>query len=118
MDYSSISLQEIDTNNIGSDIKAINNYGIEILLSKLKSHWINKDNEEIYCDFSFKNFNEGINFINSVAEQSEIHNHHPEIIVKYKNVRIVLTTHDVKGLSIKDFILASRIENIFIEKFT
>jgi len=46
-------------------------------------------------------------FVNVLAETAEQVQHHPDIIIRYSRVTIVLSTHDVKGLTDSDFSLAS-----------
>ena len=46
-----------------------------------------------------------------VAEQL---NHHPEWTNVYNKVIIKLSTHDVGGISAKDFELATRINSLFL----
>lgn len=52
-----------------------------------------------------------------VSELAEQHNHHPEMVSVYTTVRIKLWTHDVQGLSTKDFELAQAIENLVAQAF-
>ena len=64
-------------------------------------------------EFKFKDFKEALNFVNKVGEKAEQENHHPNIyLYGWNKVRITLTTHAIKGLSINDFILASKIDRI------
>jgi len=50
-------------------------------------------------------------FVNRVAEAANETNHHPDIHVeRYRNVRIVLTTHVTGGISDADVALARSIE--------
>jgi len=64
-------------------------------------------------NFKLSNFKQAIEFINRVADIAESENHHPDILLwGWNNVKLTLTTHAVKGLSKKDFVLASRIDQI------
>lgn len=68
--------------------------------------------KKIRHEFKFKNFVEAIGFVSKVADLAEAENHHPNIHVYYNRVVIDLTTHNIKGLSENDFILAAKIENL------
>ena len=68
-------------------------------------------------NFKFRDFKEAINFIDKVADIAESENHHPDILLwSWNNVKLTLTTHAAKGLSEKDFSLASRIDKQTISK--
>ncbi len=83
-----------------------------VYLPQVKDWNIIKD-KLLEKDFSFKNFTEAISFINKVAEVAEIEGHHPDIYLhNYKKVKITLTTHAIKGLSINDFVMAVKINLI------
>jgi len=67
--------------------------------------------------FKFENFKEAIDFINKVAELAETEGHHPDIFLYgYNKVRILLSTHSIKGLSENDFIEATKIDKLLEEK--
>jgi 4a-hydroxytetrahydrobiopterin dehydratase len=75
-------------------------------------HWTKNDNQ-ITKNFSFKNFNEAVDFVNKVAQLAEKANHHPDIFLyNYKNVRLSLTTHAAGKVTEKDYDLASKIDEI------
>ena len=61
---------------------------------------------------SFTNFKEAIDYVNKVGEIAEKHNHHPDIIINYNQVRLSLSTHSVGGLTKKDFEVAREIDAI------
>ena len=51
-------------------------------------------------------------FMNAVAHIAEDMDHHPEWFNVYNRVKISLQTHDCKGVSYKDLVLASVINEI------
>lgn len=93
-------------------------------MSKLTPHQIQAELEElnavsqpkwllsegkIQCVFQFSDFVSAFGFMSQVAIWAEKLNHHPEWFNVYNKVRIELTTHDVGGLSEKDFELARKV---------
>ena len=82
-------------------------------LTLLKTPWdVTKDNKLISKDFKFKDFKEAMEFVNKVADIADEQGHHPDIKISYNKVIIELTTHAIGGLSINDFIIASKIERL------
>jgi 4a-hydroxytetrahydrobiopterin dehydratase len=60
----------------------------------------------------FKGFREAISFVESVAREAEALNHHPDIDIRYRKVRLVLSTHSAGGLTSSDFNLARKLDAI------
>lgn len=56
--------------------------------------------------YQFRDFKEAWEFMEIVAKVADEHNHHPEWLNVYNSVDVVLTTHDLKGISNKDLWLA------------
>ena len=75
--------------------------------------WNEKDNI-ITKTFEFSSYLDGIDFVNEVANLAEQENHHPDIEIVYCKVTISLTTHDVGGLTDKDYKLAKLIDDLNI----
>ncbi len=70
-------------------------------------------NDTIEKTFGFDDFKQAIEFINKVAEIAAAENHHPDILLwNWNNVKLTITTHCIKGLSKKDFDLASKIDRM------
>tara|TARA_B110000438_G_scaffold289019_1_gene323143 strand:- start:101 stop:385 length:285 start_codon:yes stop_codon:yes gene_type:complete len=67
---------------------------------------------KIHKEYFFKNFVEAFGFMSSVALLAERADHHPEWFNVYNRVNIELTTHDVEGLSQRDFKLAAQIDTL------
>jgi 4a-hydroxytetrahydrobiopterin dehydratase len=69
--------------------------------------------DSIEKNYKFSNFRQAIEFINKVADVADAENHHPNILLwNWNNVKLTITTHAIKGLSEKDFALATRVDQI------
>lgn len=68
--------------------------------------------DAIHRRFLFSNFSAAFGFMTRVALEAEKHDHHPEWSNVWRTVDIVLTSHDVKGLSRRDLALAELIDQI------
>jgi 4a-hydroxytetrahydrobiopterin dehydratase len=75
-------------------------------------NWSLRD-EKLYRELSFPDFVEAFGFMTSVALVAERMDHHPEWSNVYGRVVIELTTHDVGGISERDFELARKIEALY-----
>ncbi len=60
--------------------------------------------------FVFANFIEAFGFMSKVALYAEKIDHHPEWSNVYKTVKVQLVTHEVGGITEKDFDLAAKME--------
>ena len=69
-----------------------------------------REGDEIVKTFELPTFPDAITFVTRLAERAEAANHHPDIDIRWRNVRIALTTHDAGGLTDLDFDLATEIE--------
>lgn len=66
--------------------------------------------QKLHAEFTFKDFNEAIAFINSVAVLAEEHDHHPEFCNSYNKVSFSFCTHDVGNqITDTDIKIAARI---------
>ena len=75
---------------------------------------LNDEKNMIYKKYKFSNFVNALKFTNKVGEISENEKHHPDISLGYGYCLIMIHTHAIKGLSVNDFILASKIDYIDI----
>lgn len=62
--------------------------------------------------FNFPDFKSALKFVNKVGDIAEKLGHHPDISLSWGKVIISTTSHDVKGLTEKDFILAEKIDYV------
>ena len=77
--------------------------------------WLNKNNK-LEKEFTFANFKEALAFIDRVGAISEEVGHHPTVINTYNSVKLELSTHDIGGVTDKDFELAEKIDALIADK--
>jgi 4a-hydroxytetrahydrobiopterin dehydratase len=70
------------------------------------------DKHKLYRLFVFDDFVDAFGFMSRVALLAEKMNHHPEWSNVYNRVEIHLTSHDVDGISQRDFTLAGLIDQL------
>ena len=70
-----------------------------------------REGDEIVKTFELPTFPDAIAFVTRVAERAEAANHHPDLDIRYRRVRVALSTHDAGGLTDLDFDLATEIES-------
>ena len=74
--------------------------------------WRKLENRDaIYKQFEFSDFIAAFSWMLRVAMFAEKMNHHPEWFNVYNKVEVTLATHDVEGLSEKDFKLAQLMDS-------
>jgi len=66
----------------------------------------------IQREFIFDDFIQAFGFISQTAIYAEKHNHHPEWFNVYNRVKVLLTTHDVDGISMNDIEMARFMDRI------
>ncbi len=64
-------------------------------------------------NYKFETFLLGIAFVRRIAKRAEKIQHHPDIDIRFDQVKLTLTTHDAGGLTEKDFALAKQCDEVF-----
>lgn len=80
---------------------------------KLAGHpaWRLDDDGQLTAEFIFKNFGQAMLFANAVAHLAESLDHHPDLFIhSYKHVRVSVSSHDVGGITGRDFRLIGLID--------
>jgi 4a-hydroxytetrahydrobiopterin dehydratase len=80
------------------------------LLRQLPGWTLRDDGKAIAKDFRFDDFHHTLGFINAVGFMANQEDHHPDLEAGYGHCQLTWSTHDVGGLSMNDFICASRVE--------
>jgi 4a-hydroxytetrahydrobiopterin dehydratase len=63
-------------------------------------------------ELEFASFPEAIAFVERLAEVAEAENHHPDIDIRYRRVRVRWTTHSAGGITDRDRELAVRTDEL------
>ena len=67
--------------------------------------------------FKLKNFVEALELANKVGQTAEEEDHHPMLIIEWGRLTVQWWTHVVKGLHKNDFIMASKTDVIFEQRY-
>jgi len=70
------------------------------------------DRDAIVKTFKFNSFVDAFGWMTQAAIWAEKWNHHPEWSNVYNKVTVVLTTHDVGGVSTQDAKLARKLDSL------
>ena len=69
--------------------------------------------ECIACDWKTKNFTAALELMKRIGEIAEAEGHHPDLhLTNFNNVMAELSTHAVGGLTLNDFIVAAKVNEL------
>lgn len=68
--------------------------------------------DAIVRTFDCPDFAAAIAFVVRIGFLAEAKDHHPDLDIRWRRVRVLLTTHDVDGLTDWDFELAAEIDGV------
>ena len=69
-----------------------------------------REGDVIVKTYELPTFPAAIAFVGEIATRAEAANHHPDLDIRYRKVRVALSTHDEGGITEKDVALATEIE--------
>jgi len=90
------------------------NARIQEFLSQYRD-WSTK-NGKLHREYIFNNFVQAFSFMIEAALIAESSHHHPEWFNVYSKVIVDLITHEMGGITERDFYLAKRMEKIAVTK--
>ncbi len=62
--------------------------------------------------WTLPSFEAAVTRFNQIAQLAQAQDHHPEVLSSYTQLQVRIWTHDVAGLTHKDFALASAIDQL------
>ena len=98
------------------NVPALTGPALQSLAAELGHDWLVISEHHLDKEFSFPDFRQALEFTNLVGSIAEAHSHHPDIYLAWGRVRLTLWTHKVDGLTESDFILAAKIESLFVSR--
>jgi len=60
----------------------------------------------------FPSFLEAVDAVNNIAREAEAMDNHPDIDIRWRTVRLALSTHSAGGLTTLDFQLAKKLDQL------
>jgi 4a-hydroxytetrahydrobiopterin dehydratase len=69
-----------------------------------------REGDTIVKVYELESFPAVVDFVGRIAELAEAANHHPDLDIRYRKLRVALSTHDSGGLTAADLSLAGEIE--------
>jgi len=79
-------------------------------------NWQIEDNKKLTKPYRFGNFVEAVDFVNRITPVAESEGHHPDLYVRWGEVRAYLWTHAIDGLTESDFFMAAKIDRVYAER--
>jgi 4a-hydroxytetrahydrobiopterin dehydratase len=80
------------------------------------NHWHLEENQafpEICKSYHFSSYVDGLKLLQSIAHYAEDINHHPNLKLGFKTLTVSWTTHDEKGLTMRDFECAQHCDHLY-----
>lgn len=71
-----------------------------------------KDEKRLTKNYAFDNFKQSMDLAKQIADIAEKERHHPDLLVRWGELKVEIWTHAIDALSENDFILAAKIEEI------
>ena len=96
----------LSSHDISEHLKSLNRWHVDDAQSLIFKEW------------TFGNFRAAMGFFAAVCELAERADHHPAFMSNYTKMRLELSTHDAKGLTLKDFQLALQIDALIDNDFS
>jgi 4a-hydroxytetrahydrobiopterin dehydratase len=80
------------------------------------SAWKVVNEHHLNKSFLFPDFKTALDFVNRVGAVAEEEGHHPDLCLGWGKVDVTTYTHKIDGLTESDFILAAKIDKLFVSR--
>jgi 4a-hydroxytetrahydrobiopterin dehydratase len=108
----SLKSQSCEACQIGAP-KVSENEIHELLLEIEEWTLIKEPIKKLQKVFTFKNYEDSLNFSNKIAKLADKEDHHPQIILEWGKVTVTWWSHKIEGLHHNDFICAAKTDQLF-----
>ena len=93
-------------------IPALDAAGIAELTPQLDPAWTVVDGHHLARTWRLPDFASALALANRVGELAEAEGHHPDLGIGWGRLQVDLWTHKVNGLTLSDFVLAAKIDEL------
>lgn len=97
-------------------VSALINPNSQKLLKDFGNQRVLNKKDHLYRKYIFKNFRDAWEFGNQIAKLSEQEKHHPLITIGCGICSLEIWTHKINELTENNFILASKIQELYLKK--
>ena len=84
----------------------------QVELLKQLDNWQIIDSHHLSKNYSFKNFATALQWVNKIGNTAEEFGHHPDLSFGWGYVEVKIWTHVIDDLTMADFILAAKIDDL------
>ena len=95
------------------DTSRLRGEALSRLLGELGGGWRAVDEHHLEKEYRFPDFRSALAFTNRLGEVAEREHHHPDIHLAWGRVRLEIWTHEIRGLSENDFVLAAKADALY-----
>mmetsp|Transcript_20883 Transcript_20883/g.25326 ORF Transcript_20883/g.25326 Transcript_20883/m.25326 type:complete len:136 (+) Transcript_20883:89-496(+) len=89
---------------------------VDSMVKSLELWQLSDDRQKIVRTFTGKNFKAAMDFLNNAAAIAEEEGHHPDMhLTNYRQVKVEIYTQAIGSLSLADFILAAKLDEIDVD---
>jgi 4a-hydroxytetrahydrobiopterin dehydratase len=82
------------------------------LKAQLDADWKIVNGHHLARSYRFRGFRDGLDFVNRIGELAEQQGHHPDLYLRWGEVRVEIWTHKIDGLHEADFIFAAKCDRL------
>lgn len=113
----SVSLADIKCVPCTGETPQVSPEEIAPLLARLEPGWAVEDGARLVKRYTVRRFTGAVAFVNAIAPVAEEEGHHPDLYVRWGEVRVYLWTHAIGVLSENDFAMAAKIDRVYADRF-
>ncbi len=93
-------------------VPALRGAELAALQRDLGGDWNVVEEHHLEKEFRFKDFAEALAFTNRIGALAEEQGHHPDLLLRWGKVRVMIWTHKIDGMTRSDFVLAAKIDRL------
>ena len=76
--------------------------------------WNVVEEHHLAKNFRFPDFKTALDFVNRVGAVAEQEGHHPDLCLAWGKVDVQIFTHKIQGLTESDFVLAAKVDRLYL----